>query len=135
MLTLLTLPNYKLDLHLREKRLDPLVPKILFRIKTQAIRLIALLMEHLPQPLTGKRACGRPSRYATIGVRCGGEFERRAARGRGGVEEGQYNGDRGPGAPDGSVEDVACDWGFLLCRHCRLIYGCRGCSCKVGGER
>lgn len=83
MLPLLLLPNHKLDLHLREKRLNAPIPKVPFRIKCQAVVLISIFVEHVLKTRCGEGRTGLPACYATIAVCCGAELQRGVGAGQG----------------------------------------------------
>jgi len=99
MLALRLLPHQKLDLHLREKRLNPPLPKEALSIKCQTVLLITLLREHFFQTRGGEGRGWCPGGYAAIAVCEAGEFG-----GRGGARGGvgcrvRVTGMLGPGRP------------------------------------
>ena len=52
------LPHHKLDLDLREKRLDPLLPKVILRIERQAVLLVPVLLEQRLEVRGRGEGCG-----------------------------------------------------------------------------
>lgn len=76
MLALRLLPNQKLDLYLREKRLNPPLPKVALGIKCQTVLLVSLLHEDFFETRGGEGRGRCPGGYAAVGICEAGEFGR-----------------------------------------------------------